>query len=77
MKNDEKPSFTTNKISSISGSQTRLQIEMICSACSNNNCAQHESTRIITDKETGLEFEADCSCTNHGSYIKEKKELKE
>ena len=44
-----------------------LILELVCSACAKGNCNFHESKRTVTDKVTGLIFEAKCVCENHGA----------
>ena len=38
---------------------------MICKNCNKNNCNYHEEKKIVVDKTTGIEFEANCICTKH------------
>lgn len=46
--------------------QILFQIEMICRSCSTKKCGEHSSSKIIIDEETGLQFEAHCTCNHEG-----------
>lgn len=41
-----------------------LILELICKACSSDNCRYHESQTTVRDKITGLEVEVRCTCVN-------------
>lgn len=43
----------------------KLVIDLICPACSKENCVEHIPSRLMKDQKSGLEAEAICVCKNH------------
>jgi len=43
----------------------RLVIEVLCPNCSINNCSDHLPKKEVIDRQTGLVFDAVCTCTSH------------
>jgi len=37
----------------------------LCTACKSNRCCEHKPKILKTDKVTGLEMEAVCTCVKH------------